>query len=411
MMLKKYTTIPQHHNTIPLRLAIKVKPAAERSIRQGHPWVFEGSIVKQSAAGKPGDLAIIFDQKKDKLLAIGLYDPASPIRIKLVSFGKPAKLDRDWFLEKIRAARSLRQPLLETDTNSYRLLFGENDGLPGLIADVYADVLVVKLYSAIWLPYWEVLYPILLEISGCQTLVLRLSRILQEDKNVMYHDGHIIYGQLPSEEILFQEHGLRFSANVIKGHKTGFFLDHRHNRKRVGELAKGKSVLDIFAYAGGFSVHALAGGAATVTSLDISAQALQMAEKNVSLNFHTGEHKTMAVDAFDGMIQLHRTGQRFDLVVVDPPSFAKKESEVNGALHSYARLAKLAVPLVAPAGILFMASCSSRVSTNVFFEIIEKEIAASGRHFELLEKTFHDTDHPIGFPEGAYLKGGYYLLK
>ena len=373
--------------------------------------MFEGSIVKQSAAGQAGDLAIIFDQKKDKLLAVGLYDPTSPIRIKLISFGKPATLGRDWFLEKTKAAYTLRQPLFETDTNSYRLIFGENDGLPGLIADAYADVLVVKLYSPIWLPYWEILYPILLEISACSTLVLRLSRLLQEDKNLAYHDGQIIYGQLPSEEIIFKEHGLLFSANVIKGHKTGFFLDHRHNRKKVGELANGKSVLDIFAYAGGFSVHALAGGATSVTSLDISGQALEMAVKNVSLNHHTGEHKTMATDAFDGMAQLHRSGQTFDLVVVDPPSFAKKESEINGGLHSYARLAKLAVPLVAPNGILLMASCSSRISADLFFETIEKEITATGRPFELLEKTFHDVDHPIGFREGAYLKGGYFLLR
>jgi 23S rRNA (cytosine1962-C5)-methyltransferase len=398
-------------NTIPNRLAIKVKPAAERSIRQGHPWVFEGSIVKQSGAGNAGDLAIIFDQKKDKLLAVGLYDPTSPIRIKLISFGKPAKLDKDWFLQKIKSAHALRRSLLETDTNSYRLIFGENDGLPGLIADVYDNVLVVKLYSPIWLPYWEILYPVLVEISGCETLVLRLSRLLQEDKNLAFHDGQIIHGELASEEIIFKEHGLRFSANVVKGHKTGFFLDHRHNRKRVGELAKGKSVLDIFAYAGGFSVHALAGGAASVTSLDISAQALVMAGKNVSLNPHQGKHQTMAVDAFDGMAELHHAGQTFDIVVVDPPSFAKRESEVAGALHSYARLARLAVPLVAPGGILLMASCSSRVRADKFFEIIEKEIAQQGRRFKLLEKTFHDVDHPIGFKEGAYLKAAYYELE
>ena len=201
-----------------------------------------------------------------------------------------------------------------------------------------------------------------------------------------------------------------FSANVIKGHKTGFFLDHRHNRKKIGELAKGKTVLDVFAYAGGFSVHALAGGATSVTSLDISAQALEMAVKNVSLNTHRGEHKVLAVDAFNGLSQLHQIGQSFDLVVVDPPSFAKKESEINGALHSYTRLTRLAIPLVKPNGILMMASCSSRVSADLFFETIEKCLVSSGRHFQLIEKTFHDVDHPIGFSEGAYLKVGYYLF-
>ena len=399
------------------RLAIKVKPAAERRIRQGHPWVFEGSIVKQSREGQAGDLAIIFDQKKDKLLAVGLYDPTSPIRIKLISFGKPVKLDKDWFFEKVKIAQSLRQPLFQTDTNSYRLVHGENDGLPDLIADVYADVLVVKLYSPIWLPYWEIIYPLLLEISECRTIVLRLSRKLQNAdfeafpsfQNLERLDGQIIHGQLPSEEIIFKEHGLQFSANVIKGHKTGFFLDHRHNRKKIGGLAKGKTVLDVFAYAGGFSVHALAGGATAVTSLDISKQALEMAKKNAALNPHISQHKTIVKDAFEAMTQLHRFEEKkFDLIIIDPPSFAKKESEINGAINSYARLTRLAVPLVKSNGILMMASCSSRVSADLFFETIEKNIGETGRRFKLMEKTFHDVDHPIGFPEGAYLKAGYY---
>ena len=203
------------------RLAIKVRPAAERRIRQGHPWIFEGSIVKQNREGQAGDLAIIFDQKKDKLLAVGLYDPASPIRIKLISFGKPAKLDRDWFFEKIETAHALRQPLSLADTNSYRLVHGENDGLPDLIADVYANVLVVKLYSSIWMPYWEMLYSVLLKISDCETLVLRMGRRLvgqvlgektlqADDMEAKFYDGKIIHGQLPNEEIIFKEHGLFF---------------------------------------------------------------------------------------------------------------------------------------------------------------------------------------------------------
>ena len=377
--------------------------------------MFDGSIVKQNKEGQAGDLAIIFDQKKGKLLAVGLYDPTSPIRIKIISFGKPAALDKDWFFEKIKTAYSLRLPLLETDTNSYRLIFGENDGLPSLIVDVYAEVLVVKSYSPIWLPYWEILYPVLLEISGCKTLVLRLSRNMQgyidTEKRTDLHDGQIIFGSLPSSEIIFREHGLRFSANVIKGHKTGFFLDHRHNRKKVGQLAKGKSVLDIFSYAGGFSVYALAGGATSVASLDISTQALEMAKKNAALNDGNQNHITLSKDAFVGMEELRRSGKKFDLVVVDPPSFAKKESEVKGALHSYTRLARLAIPLVATNGILMMASCSSRIKADQFFEKIENEFKRSGREFNLIEKTFHDIDHPIDFAEGAYLKSGWYKME
>ena len=402
----------------PKRIAIKVKPVAERSIRQGHPWVFEGSIVKQSGEGKAGDLAIVFDQKKNKFLALGLLDPGSPIRVKILQKGKPATIDGEWFRQKTATAFAKRKALLETDTDGYRLLHGENDGLPGLVADVYAEVLVVKIYSAIWRPYLSVLLPQIFATAKAKTLVIRLSRNLQNDAGFGLSDGQIICGELPGGEVVFREHGLKFSANVVRGHKTGFFLDHRHNRKRVGELASlsadrqaSKKVLDVFAYAGGFSVHALAGGAAEVWSLDISAHALEMAKRNVALNFSGKKHRTLAEDAFEGMKKLSARGQKFGLVIVDPPSFAKREKEVEAALKSYGRLAKLAAKLVSPGGILFMASCSSRVSADVFFEKTESGLAASGRKRVLLEKTFHDLDHPIGFPEGAYLKAGYWRME
>ena len=399
--------------TIPIdRLAIKVKPSVERIIKQKHPWLFEQGIVKQNKEGKAGDLAIIFDQKKNQYLAVGLYDPHSIIRVKLLQFIDKAVIDEAWFLNKITAAYDLRSPLLKTDTNSYRLIHGENDGLPGFIADVYSGVLVVKLYSFIWLPYLKTILPILLQTSQCQTIVLRLSRLLQQNETGLYglKDGQVIYGMLGQEVVQFREHGLLFNANVIKGHKTGYFLDHRHNRKRVGELSKNKTVLDIFAYAGGFSVHALAGGAKEVTSLDISAQALEMAIQNVALNNKGANHKTMAIDAFKGLEELQLSGKRFDIVVVDPPSFAKKESEITKALHSYARLAKAAIKVVEKGGVLLLASCSSRVSADIFFKASIDSMEASGRAYTEMERSLHDTDHPIGFKEGGYLKSIYFRV-
>ncbi len=325
------------------RLAIHVKPAAERALRRAHPWVFEEAITKQNAEGKAGSLAIIFDRKKDKFLAAGLYDPHSPIRIKALQFGQPARIDAHWFSGKIEQAYERRKPLLETDTNSYRFLYGENDGLPGLVADVYDQVLVLKLYSFIWLPYLRMVLPPLLRLSECTTAVLRLSRNLQARPDLCHglSDGQVILGNLEQEEVIFREHALLFSANVVKGHKTGYFLDHRHNRKRIGELAKGKTVLDVFAYAGGFSVHALAGGATSVTSLDISAQALKMAGKNVALNHLGGRHQVLGGDAFEQMAQLKKQGNQFDIVIVDPPSFAKQRSEREKALQAYQQLAAL----------------------------------------------------------------------
>ncbi len=391
------------------RLAIKLSPAAEKMVKKGHPWVFEKGIKKISGSGKAGDLAIIYDTKKNTFLACGLYDPDSPIRIKVLQFGTPAQITSDWFLDKIKSAYQLRSSLLATDTNSYRLVFGENDGFPGLIIDVYDSVLVVKVYSSIWFPYFNTIIAHAISVTSCVTVVLRLSRLLQaKAKTFGVHDGQVLYGVLADDVVVFKEHGIRFSANVIHGHKTGYFLDHRHNRKRVGELAKGKTVLDVFSYAGGFSVHALAGGASAVTSLDISAQALDMAKQNVSLNPHDGEHQCIVGDAFEKLQALIHKGVQYDIVVIDPPSFAKSEHEIDRAKHSYERLAKIGGQLVATGGILILASCSSRVIATDFFEISERTLFRCNGTIKILDRTYHDIDHPITFPEGAYLKCGYY---
>lgn len=393
------------------RLAIKLKPAAQRMVKKGHPWVFEGGITKQSAEGKAGDLAIIYDTKKNKFLACGLYDPNSPIRIKILQVHKPATINAEWFATKIKTAYDKRAPLLATDTNSYRLIYGENDGLPSLVADVYKHIIVVKLYSPIWFPYLNDILPILMEVSQAQTMVLRMSRLLQQQSNSFeLKDGQVLYGQLKDEVVVFKEHGIAFSANVIHGHKTGYFLDHRHNRLKIGNLSKNKKVLDVFAYAGGFSVHALAKGATEVVSIDISAQALEMAKNNAALNPHIGQHKTLAVDAFKGLENLIKDRELFDLVVIDPPSFAKQEAEVKGAQNSYQRLARLGIQLVKKGGLLVLASCTARIKAVDFFETVENSLKTSGRSFQIQEKTYHDIDHPIGFPEGAYLKCGYYKI-
>jgi len=394
-------------------ISVKLRPKAERMVKKRHPWVFEDSIVKQSVEANSGDVVVIYDNKKNKFLACGLYDPYSPIKIKLLHYGKPAKLDADFFKERINSVFDIRKELLTTDTNSYRFIYGEADGFPGFIADVYADVLVVKIYATIWFPYLNDILPQLLEKSKCKTIVLRLSRNVQKSKeNSGLKDGQVIFGELKDDVVIFKEHGIKFSANVIYGHKTGYFLDHRENRRRVGELSKNKTVLDVFSYAGGFSVHALANGAKEVTSLDISAQALEMAIQNGKLNEYAGTHKTMAIDAFVGLHDLIKQKKTFDVVVIDPPSFAKSAKEVDKAIHSYSRLARLGTSLTAKGGLLVLASCSSRVLADDFFDICEAEIQNGSREFKVLDNTYHDSDHPIidSFPEGAYLKCGYYKL-
>ena len=396
---------------IPNRLAIKLTPDGERILKhQHHPWIFSESIRKINKEGEPGDIAIIFDEKNNSVLGVGLYDPDSPIRIKMVHFGGGTTINREFFEQKITQAFLNRKELLLTDTNSYRLLFGENDGFPGLIADVYGEVMVLKLYSGIWFPFLKTILELLVEISGCTCVVLRLSRNLQAMRDMKFKDGDVLYGELKSEEVEFKEHGIRFSANVIKGHKTGFFLDHRPNRKKVGEMSKNKRVLDVFSYAGGFSVHALVNGAKEVTSVDISAQALEIAKMNAGLNCYKGKHHTITGDAFEVMQNLINKKVVFDIVIIDPPSFAKAKNEIATAKRKYAQLASLGARLTTVNGILVLASCTSRVTAEEFFDVNEETLAQSGRYFSLIEKTGHDIDHPVTFKEGAYLKCGYYRV-
>lgn len=391
------------------RLAIKLSKKGERFVRSGHPWIFDKAITKISKEGFAGDIAIIYGTKSNKVIGVGLYDPHSPIRIKLLHHNGGATIDDSWIFSKVAEAYDKRLPLLKTDTNSYRLIFGENDGLPSLIVDIYAEVAVIKLYSLIWKNYLQNILDAIVHFSKASTVVLRLSRNVQKLQQD-YIDGQILFGKLEDPIVVFKEHGVLFSAHVIKGHKTGYFLDHRENRRRVGTLAKGKSVLDIFAYAGGFSVHALAGGAQQVVSLDISKQALDMAKYNVELNELSPNHKVMAIDAFVGMQKLKDDNQKFDIVIVDPPSFAKSATDILGAMNSYKRLTKMAIPLVAEGGILLSASCSSRVDKDTFYDLVMEELDKCNRFYKVIDRTYHDIDHPIAFAEGAYLKSIYIQL-
>lgn len=396
-------------NYKPKRLAIKLNAKGEQFVVQGHPWVFSDNITKINDNAKSGDLAIIFGKNKNRVIGLGLYDANSPIRIKMLhSSTEKAEINAAFFENKIKQAYAKRKSLLKTNTNSYRLLFGENDGFPGLIADVYASVLVVKIYSEIWLPYIETIIPSLQEISDVKTVVIRLSRSLENSKKHKLENGDVVFGTLKNEVVQFVEHNVNFSANVIKGHKTGYFLDHRPNRKQVGEWSRDKSVLDVFSYAGGFSVHALYNGAREVTSLDISKQALEIALENGKLNKYKGKHITIAGDAFVELKNLIKDKVTFDVVVIDPPSFAKQASEIELAKKKYAQLAELGEKLTAKNGLLMLASCSSRVLAQAFYDINSQVLASTKRNYKILLKTQHDTDHPIGFPEGAYLKSVYY---
>ena len=392
---------------MPATLATTLTPAGERHVRAGHPWVYSESVERVKGTGRAGDLAVVFDRRRDRFLAVGLYDPEGPIRIRVLHRGRPTRVDAAFFRRALAAALARRAGLLATDTTAYRLVNGESDGFPGLVVDVYAHVAVVKVYSAVWVPWLQVFERDLLAVSGATTLVLRLSRQLQRRAHELppdWAEGAVRLGVLDDPEVVFREHGVRLRANVIAGHKTGFFLDHRANRLRVGRLSPKRRVLDVFSYAGGFSAHALAGGAAEVTAVDISAQALALAEANARLNVAAPALRTIADDAFAALASLAAEGEVFGVVVVDPPSFAKRASEVDGALQAYRRLTRLALPLVAPGGTLVLASCSARVTAEAFYALQLDELRRGRRAFREAARTGHDADHPADFAEARYLK-------
>ena len=340
-------------------------------------------------------------------MAIGLLDPDSPIRVKILSTANGTKIDATWITENISIAYTKRASLLESDVNGYRLLFGENDGFPSLICDVYTDVAVLKLYSRIWLPFLDDIKEAIVATTKCKAIVLRLSRNVQKlELPEGLEEGSIIYGSLASPEVIFTEYDVKFSVNVIKGHKTGFFLDHRNNRHQIQKISAGKKVLDVFSYAGGFAIHALKGGAKHVTAVDISKHALSVAHNNAALNGAT--LNTMTGDAFAILTKMVAQNERFDIIILDPPAFAKAQSEIEKALMHYSRLATLGIKLIKKGGTLLLASCSSRVTADAFFTTVETAMSATGMPFERTATAFHDVDHPIGFPEGAYLKSGYY---
>ena len=394
------------------RLRLRITAAAESIVRSGHPWLFADSIHDLNRPGQVGELAVVYD-RKDKFLAIGLFDPDSPIRVRMLHTGKPLTLDRAWWQARLNAALLRRRDLFDDQTNGYRLIHGESDGWPGLVLDRYDTTLVLKLYTAAWLPRLEEITQLFKETIPCARIVLRLSRNIQpaaERRAPPWLDGQIIFSQQAETvlgvPVIFSENGIRFEADVVRGQKTGFFLDQRENRREVEMRAHGRQVLNAFSFSGGFSVYAARGGAKSVTDLDISRHALESAGRNFALNRDLPglagcRHETVQADTFDW---LEKRTENFDLIVLDPPSLAKRATEREGAVRAYEKLNSLGIARLARDGVLVAGSCSAHVSASEFFEAVRRAATKSGRKFSELKTLLHPPDHPAGFKEANYLK-------
>lgn len=390
------------------RIAVRITPDALRRVRAGHPWIYDGSIVSTARDGGPGDLAVVFDDDR-KFAAIGLWDPTSPIRLKVLHHGRPVTIDRAFWRERLAAAIARRAPLIERgDTNGYRVVNGENDGMPGLIVDRYDSTLVAKLYTAAWVPHLTDIVAVIDELVHPESLVLRLARSIAPEHLHGLDEGDALIGVTPDAPVPFTEHGLWFEADVVHGQKTGHFLDQRDNRALVGTMSSGRRVLDLFASTGGFTVHAAAGGAREVVSVDASAPTLAAAARNLDRNRHLAtvaacQQRSIVGDAFDVLRDLARNGERFDVVVVDPPSFASRADQVAGALRAYGDLTTLALGVLRRRGTLVQCSCSSRVSADQLLATVQHAAGLAERPLDIIRRTGHAIDHPVSFPEGDYL--------
>lgn len=396
----------------PSTVAIKLTNVAEKSVKKGHPWVFENSIEKgPKDTAMAGSLCVLFDRKANKPFAYGLWDPEEIIRVKIISFERHLKMGIDFWKQQLQKAKDKRENLLK-NVNGFRAIHGENDSFPGLILDIYDQVGVLKIYSKIWFPYFDDIIAAIQATYALKTIVIRYSRKLSAIKNLPHPAGEMIGEQLEKEEVVFNEYDVKFYAYPISGHKTGFFLDQRPNRYWVQKHAAGKTILDVFSYVGGFGVHGLKGGAKSLVSVDISQQAMDVAELNLQLNhLDLTKWQPEVGDAFEILEEMIQQKIRYDIVILDPPSFAKQSSQIQPALKQYERLARLGIRLTKKEGFLVLGSCSSRISLDDFKGVHRDAFAKETVHYTLHKETLHDEDHPVTYPEGLYLKTLIYQVK
>lgn len=381
-----------------------LKPKKEESLLRFHPWVFSGAI--QSIEGTPqeGELVEVYGAN-NRFLAIGHYQIGS-IAVRILSF-KPCAIDAAFWKERIGVAYQLRRTLGlagAANNDTYRLVHGEGDNLPGLVIDVYAHTAVMQAHSAgMHLARFEIVEA-LKEVMGVQleNIYYKSEATLPFKANLGAEDGYLFGGEV---EDIALENGLKFYVDWQKGQKTGFFVDQRENRSLLEHYAKGRSVLNMFCYTGGFSFYAMRGDARVVHSVDSSAKAIALTTRNVELNFPGDpRHEAYAEDAFK---YLEKMGNNYDLIILDPPAFAKHKDVLRNALQGYRKLNAIAFEKIKPGGILFTFSCSQVVNKENFRLAVFSAAAQSGRNVRILHQLTQPADHPVNIyhPEGEYLKG------
>jgi 23S rRNA (cytosine1962-C5)-methyltransferase len=393
--------------------ALVLKKGRERSLKRRHPWIFSGAV--ERVLGKPASGGTVEVKSADgAVLALAAYSPDSQIRARAWSFEAGAKVDAAFFGERIAAAVRLRESLAASKhTNALRLVHGESDGLPGLVVDRYADVLVAQFLSAGAERWREAILDALVEATRCEAIYERSDAEVRKLEGLEPRLG-FARGNREAKRCPIVEHGLNFRVDVEGGQKTGFFLDQRENRQRVRALAAGREVLDGFSYTGGFAIAALAGGATRVLAVESSAPAIEVARENLAANpLEASQLEFVKADAFTHLRTLRDQGAKFGLIVLDPPKFAPTAAQARNAARAYKDVNLLAFKLLAPGGLLATFSCSGGVDAALFQSIIAGAALDAGANAAILERFHAAPDHPVAleFPEGDYLKGLLLLKK
>jgi len=384
-----------------------LKPGREKSLARRHPWIFSGALARVQGDPGSGDIVAV-RSNGGEFLAWAAYSPASQIRARVWSWDERERIGCDFLHARLLQAAAARERLLSAEVgDARRLVHGESDGLPGVIVDRYGDVVVLQLLSAGAERWRDELTECVRELTGCACVYERSDADVRELEGLPARSG-VLHGALPTAGVQISEHGIRYGVDVVHGHKTGFYLDQRDNRKRVGELARDRDVLNCFCYTGGFTLNALAGGAKSVLSVDSSDGALALAQDNLRRNaLDAGRAEWLEADVFKHLRTLRDQGKSFDLIVLDPPKFAPTAAFAEKAARGYKDINLLALKLLRSGGLLASFSCSGGVPADLFQKILAGAALDAGVQASIVGHFSAAADHPVllSFPEGDYLKG------
>lgn len=386
---------------------ILLQSGREQALTFRHPWIFSRAIAKVPQGLEGGSLVAVC-ANNGTVLATGYYNSHSQIALRLFAFGSEQALDQRFFEEKLKECLAQRQKFIDfKTTNAYRLVFAEGDFLPGLIVDHYGDFLVIQVHTLGMEKLKSVVVAALQKVFQPAGIYERSDLEVRKKEGLKTLPTGVLFGETPPDSYEILENGIRYFVDMKHGQKTGFFLDQRQNRQAVKAYSKGKTVLNLFSYSGGFSVAALQGGAKKVTSVDISQDALNLARRNFSLNsFDPDQHEFIETDVFDYLKKAQAAKRKFDVIVVDPPAFVKNKESLNHGVNAYIQLNAAALKLLTVDGIFVTSSCSSHVSVEMFRTILFKAALQAGVSLALVDSKIQPPDHPINvsFPEGEYLK-------